>query len=920
LPATVRQAVTAPGRGDTLAPDVAAKLKHGLGVDPSPVRIHTDSRSAAAAAAELGARAFTWGVDVFLAKGERPSDVPLLAHEVTHAIQQAGRPAIHLFGGPHGELEHEAHRSAAVVARGGQATVLGRTSGPKIQGQLDWRRGIAAVGGAISSAAGTVAELGADAIAALRDRVTDFIKDKAKTIPGYDLLGFILGRDPVTQKPVARTVENLVRGVLDLVPGGAALFENLQQAKVIQRAHDWFTAEIAKLDITWAGIGELFSQALAALSASSLADPSGTWEKLKNIFGPPLDRIGAFAAAAGHKVLEFIFEGALALAGGASQQVLAIFRRIGSTFSLIVADPLKFLTNLLNAVKGGFGQFWSNIGAHLRTGVFEWLTGAMEGVVQLPSRWDFGGIFSVILQILGLTYSALKAVLVRLMGEQAVASIERTFEFVKLVATKGLSAAWEKIKEFAGGLADQVIGAIRDWIAKSVVGAAVTKLLTMFNPVGAVVQGVITIYNTIMFFIERAQQIGRLLGSILDSVDNIAKGATTTAANFVEKTLASTLPVIIGFLGRLAGLGNVTGYVRDIIGKIRATIAAALEKLGLWIAQRARGLLSLRRQPVETGSRTDTPAQEGVKTAALAEAAGKARGKRHTTADELSTVLKEVEAKYRSQGLHSISGQIDPSGGIALVARASAPDRVILAWSEVFSAATQPNEQLYEQVLRSMRGEGRWSETYAAVSVNGQLLGARPNAERHAEVELLGSDDWSRAIHQADEEAQRTGRVSEVVLVINRSPCKAICATVLANWLKANRAAHPRIAFILAPTGRYSPEITKEEMIIQIANNLEEKGQSLGRGVQLGDLIDKLKMADVRPVFERIFGGLIRVRGAREDEITTEDELRLLAGAGWDLRQLQARPKASPAEGALAAMIEQVRKELVIAFESKEQA
>ena len=128
MPGAVHRAVTAPGPGNMLAPDVATRLGRGLGVDPSPVRVHTDSLSASATA-ELGVRAFTWGVDVFLAKGERPTDVPLLAHEVTHAIQQSGGPAIHLFDGPHGELEHEAHRNAAVVADGGQAAVHGRTSG-----------------------------------------------------------------------------------------------------------------------------------------------------------------------------------------------------------------------------------------------------------------------------------------------------------------------------------------------------------------------------------------------------------------------------------------------------------------------------------------------------------------------------------------------------------------------------------------------------------------------------------------------------------------------------------------------------------------------------------------------------------------------------------------------------------------------
>ena len=141
-------------------------------------------------------------------------------------------------------------------------------------------------------------------------------------------------------------------------------------------------------------------------------------------------------------------------------------------------------------------------------------------------------------------------------------------------------------------------------------GAAVTKLVTMFNPVGAIIQGIITIYNTIMFFIERAQQIARLVNSILDSIESIAKGATKTASDFVEKTLANTLPVIIAFLARWLGLGSVTEYIRDIIGKIRAAIAGALEKLGLWIADHVQGpacsVASNSRRPLRVNKRRPT--------------------------------------------------------------------------------------------------------------------------------------------------------------------------------------------------------------------------------------------------------------------------------------------------------------------------
>jgi hypothetical protein len=105
----------------------------------------------------------------------------------------------------------------------------------------------------------------------------------------------------------------------------------------------------------------------------------------------------------------------------------------------------------------------------------------------------------------------------------------------------------------------------------------------------------------VMFFIERAEQIGRLVNSILDSVENIAKGNLSAAIGFVERTMANALPVIIGFLARLAGLGAVTQYVRDIIGKVRGTIAGAVEKVGLWIKDKAKAVLATTKAPTAEG-------------------------------------------------------------------------------------------------------------------------------------------------------------------------------------------------------------------------------------------------------------------------------------------------------------------------------
>jgi hypothetical protein len=75
------------GAGQPLPDSTLAFFEPRFGADFGQVRLHTDSKAVATAAA-LGARAFTYGSDVWLGRGESPANKKLLAHELTHVMQQ----------------------------------------------------------------------------------------------------------------------------------------------------------------------------------------------------------------------------------------------------------------------------------------------------------------------------------------------------------------------------------------------------------------------------------------------------------------------------------------------------------------------------------------------------------------------------------------------------------------------------------------------------------------------------------------------------------------------------------------------------------------------------------------------------------------------------------------------------------------
>ena len=115
------------GHGQPLDSGVRQSLESGLGADLSSVRVHTDHRADHLSRA-VNAVAFTSGSDIFFRSGTynpgSPSGMHLLAHEVTHVVQQASGPvaATPVPGGislsdPGDRFEQAAEQTATQMAQ-----------------------------------------------------------------------------------------------------------------------------------------------------------------------------------------------------------------------------------------------------------------------------------------------------------------------------------------------------------------------------------------------------------------------------------------------------------------------------------------------------------------------------------------------------------------------------------------------------------------------------------------------------------------------------------------------------------------------------------------------------------------------------------------------------------------------------------
>lgn len=454
-----------------------------------------------------------------------------------------------------------------------------------------WRRARDIFTPIIARITGFVSSLISQAITWLKETFMTPLSDFCRQIPGYGLVTVLLGRDPFTGAAVPRTAMTVVRAFAEFIPGGTEKVDQLVQSGALDRAHAWFQQETSSRNLTWDRVAGTFTAAWASLQLSDVLHPIDTIQRIVGQFRPLMSDLVGFAGAALMKLLELIYEAAM---GAGGRRILSILTRARATFVTIIQNPVGFLRNLLGAVGQGVRQFMTRILTHLRDGVIAWLTGPVARAgVQMPERWDLQGIIWFVLQILGLSWQRVRQKLVRLIGEPAMSAMERGLQFIRDVRDRGLVATLrERVSEFFGSLRETALGAIKSFIQQRLVQAGIEQLLSMLSPVGAVIQAIIKTYTTIQFFIQRINQIMDLVESILDSVSAIASGAIGAAANFVERTMARTIPIILDFLARFIGLGDVGAQVQTTIRNLQGGVDRMLDRAVDWVRRQAGSLAS----------------------------------------------------------------------------------------------------------------------------------------------------------------------------------------------------------------------------------------------------------------------------------------------------------------------------------------
>ena len=261
------------------------------------------------------------------------------------------------------------------------------------------------------------------------------------------------------------------------------------------------------------------------------------------------------------------------------ERLLGVLKKGANAVQIILDDPIQFLKYLLSAIKLGFTQFADNITTHLKAGFIKWMFGALTKLgIEPPTDLSLGQILKLVLGVLGITYARMREKAVKLLGPTAVSVIEKVAEYIQALIAGGPAALWEKVKEDLGNLKEMVIDAIQGWLITTIVKKAVAKVVSMFNPVGAIIQAILLIVDVVTFVVEKAMQLLDFVEAVVNSLYDIATGAIGTAANWIEQALGRMVPILIGFLGQLLGLGGITEKIKEFIKKIQDKVDKAIDK------------------------------------------------------------------------------------------------------------------------------------------------------------------------------------------------------------------------------------------------------------------------------------------------------------------------------------------------------
>ncbi|MFI6948016.1 hypothetical protein [Streptomyces sp. NPDC050422] len=352
--------------------------------------------------------------------------------------------------------------------------------------------------------------------------------------------------------------------------------------------------------------------------------------------------------------------------------LLGILAKAAGAIMKIIKDPIGFLGNLVKAVGAGLNLFITNIAEHLKTGVVSWLLGtAVKAGLELPQKFDMKGIIQLIGSLLGLTWDNIKARVTRKgVPDEAMAAVETSVPVAKSIASEGPAGAVKEIQAEVGDLKATILQKLTSYLIPTVIIAGITWILSLLNPASAFIRAVKGIIDIVTFIVNQGAQIVEFVNSVLDAVVAIANGGSAGVPKMVEVALAASVPLLIGFLASLLGIGSLANKVKNVFHAVARPVNRAIDKIVSFITKRGKTLWSKLKKKED---KDDTPGGKKKRLNQGLEAAVRAVNKysgRLVSHRILTSLLFAIRVRYRLTELKpvkvdenwTVKGKVNPEG------------------------------------------------------------------------------------------------------------------------------------------------------------------------------------------------------------------------------------------------------------------
>jgi hypothetical protein len=570
------------GAGQPLAPHIKAAIQNSLMVDLSSVRLHA-STAAERKAQSLSARAFTFGNDIFLGHGEHPTDLTLISHEAAHVIQQQHTaPMVQAWSSDRSDrYEREADQAAAAVASGQSFAVRERVDSPRVQ-----RFGIS------------------DAL--------DWLADKAYIIPGFRMFTIVLGVNPVNMQHVDRSAANVLRAIVEFLPGGTLITDALEKYGVFDKVGNWISGKIDELGMVGSSIKKALMDFLDSLSWTDIFHLGDVWDRAKRIFTDPIDRIIAFVKGTVEDIWKFVREAILKpiskLAEGTSgwPLLIAVMGKNPITGEPVPQTPDALIGGFMHLIHED--EIWENIKkANAVARAFAWFKSVLSGLLgfvsQIPDlfikalkslQWsdilDLPGGFMKIVGVFGkflvnfISWAGgkvwdLLTLIFEVVAPAVMPYLRKVGAAFKNILKHPLvfvghliDAAKLGLNNFIKGFGDHLKKALIDWLTGSLPGVYIPKAFTLpeFGMFALSVLGIS--WAQIRAKIVKAlgpngEKIMAGLEGVFDVVMALLHGGPAAAWELIKEKLTNLKDVLID---------GIVGFVKDSVIKVAVPKLIAL--------------------------------------------------------------------------------------------------------------------------------------------------------------------------------------------------------------------------------------------------------------------------------------------------------------------------------------------------------